>query len=227
MSTQQLVSYSDTCASLSRAIQDYSGRISVSTNNVKLRETYTDKLSSMESNISLCNLLLDVLKPMTSDVQLYLAERKKEAMQNINNAIRLAGEIVQDAGEGVHFEIEGDDAWLATPDSLNVDTVEGGGFRHISSAFLRSVLLGSNPSFLKTMFLDEVFSVVSVTNSTALSLYLNVIFESMQVISIEQKPQVYSNNDLIAYIFNKVGEYSQVTRKDVKRGEFVSAIQND
>lgn len=227
MSTQQLSSYTDTCVALGKAIQDYTGRISISTNNAQLRDSYADKIKNLESNIGLCNLVIDVLKPMSGDIQLYLAERKKEAMQNINNAIRMAGEIVQDAGDGVHFEIDGDEAWLATPDSLNVDTVEGGGFRHISSAFLRSVLLGSNPAFLNTMFLDEVFSTVSVNNSSALSLYLNVLFQNMQVISIEQKPQVYSNNDVIAYVFNKIGEYTQVTKKYVKRGEFVGAIQND
>lgn len=224
MPTQQHHGYIDTCTALSRAIQDYSGRISVSTNNVKLRDSYEEKVKSMESNIGLCNCVLDVLKPMSADVQLYLSERKKEAMQNINNAIRMAGDIVQDAGEGVHFEIDGDSAWLATPDSLDVDTVEGGAFRHISSAFLRSVLLASNPSLLKTMVLDEVFSVVSVANSVSLSLYLNVIFQNMQVISIEQKPQVYANNDVTAYVFNKVGDFSQVTRKEVKMGEFIDAV---
>lgn len=226
MSTEQHNDYTNTCFALSRAVADLNGRISISTNNAKLKETYASKVESTESNIGLCNCVLEVLKPMVEDIQLYIAERKKESMNNINNAIRMAGEIVQDAGEGVHFEIDGDEAWLSTPDSLDVDDVEGGAFRYISSAFLRSVVLGANPGVLHTLFLDEAFSVVSVTNSTALSMYLNVMFQNMQVISIEQKPQVYSNNDLTAYKFTKVGQYSQVEKKEVKRGEYIGEVQD-
>lgn len=217
MSTYTKPNYSDTCTALARAIQDLQVRIRVSDQNAKLVTTYDAEIEKLQKNIGICNNVIDVLKPLLQDSTDYIAKRRKEAMQNINNALRLAGEIIQDSTEGIYFEVDGDEAWLSTPDGLEVDLVEGGGYRQISSTFIRSVVLGANDDTLNTMLLDEVFALVSPDNSAALSLYLNVICQDMQVISIEQKPQVYSNIDHQRYLFNKSGEYTDVVKTSVTR----------
>lgn len=213
--------YSNACAALDRCIQDLDVRIRMSEQNQKLHDSYTDKIKTLEDNIALCNGVMDIMKPLLDDVQEYITRRKKESMQNINNALRMAGDIIQDSTEGIYFNMEGDEAWLSTPDGLEVDMVEGGGYRQISSTFIRSVVLGANPDNLSTLFLDEVFSLVSPENSAALSLYLNVMCQDRQVISIEQKPQVYSNIDSTVYMFSKDNDFAEVTKKLVRRGEFV------
>lgn len=217
MPTYTKPNYSDTCTALARAIQDLQVRIRVSDQNAKLVTTYDAEIEKLQKNIGICNNVIDVLKPLLQDSTDYIAKRRKEAMQNINNALRLAGEIIQDSTEGIYFEVDGDEAWLSTPDGLEVDLVEGGGYRQISSTFIRSVVLGANDDTLNTMLLDEVFALVSPDNSAALSLYLNVICQDMQVISIEQKPQVYSNIDHQRYLFNKSGEYTDVVKTSVTR----------
>ena len=219
--------YSDTCSQLSRAIQDLDVRIRVSEQNQKLKDNYTEKIKKTEDNIALCNGVLDIMKPMLNDVQEYITEKRKESMQNINNAIRIAGDVIQDAEEGVYFKLDGDEAWLSTPDGLEVDMVEGCGFREVSSVFLRSVVLGSNHKLMDTLMLDEAFSLVSPENSATLSLYLNVLCQDKQVISIEQKSEVYSNVDATMYSFRKNGGYAEVTKSEVKRGSDYNAIQTD
>lgn len=221
MSTYNNNDYSNACAALDRCIQDLDVRIRMSEQNQKLHDSYKDKIKTLEDNIALCNGVMDIMKPLLDDVQEYITRRKKESMQNINNALRMAGDIIQDSTEGIYFNMEGDEAWLSTPDGLEVDMVEGGGYRQISSTFIRSVVLGSNPDNLSTLFLDEVFSLVSPENSAALSLYLNVMCQDRQVISIEQKPQVYSNIDSVVYMFSKDNDFAEVTKKLVRRGEFV------
>lgn len=221
MSSYNNNDYSDACAALDRCIQDLDVRIRMSEQNQKLYDSYTDKIKTLEDNIALCNGVMDIMKPLLDDVQEYITRRKKESMQNINNALRMAGDIIQDSTEGIYFNMEGDEAWLSTPDGLEVDMVEGGGYRQISSTFIRSVVLGANPDNLSTLFLDEVFSLVSPENSAALSLYLNVMCQDRQVISIEQKPQVYSNIDSVVYMFSKDNDFAEVTKKLVRRGEFV------
>lgn len=221
MSSYNNNDYSDACAALDRCIQDIDVRIRMSEQNQKLYDSYTDKIKTLEDNIALCNGVMDIMKPLLDDVQEYITRRKKESMQNINNALRMAGDIIQDSTEGIYFNMEGDEAWLSTPDGLEVDMVEGGGYRQISSTFIRSVVLGANPDNLSTLFLDEVFSLVSPENSAALSLYLNVMCQDRQVISIEQKPQVYSNIDSVVYMFSKDNDFAEVTKKLVRRGEFV------
>lgn len=218
MPTYTVHDYSDTCAALTRAIQDLNVRIKVSENNMQLRESYDSQLAKLEENISYCNGILDIMKPMLADIQEYIDKRRKASMQNINNALRIAGEVIPDSTDGIFFQLDGDEAWLSTPDGLIVDMVEGGGYRQISSTFIRSVVVAANDSNLKTLMLDEIFSTVSPENSAALSLYLNIMCQDMQVISIEQKPQVYSNIDCTAYKFTKVGEYSEYTKTEVKRG---------
>lgn len=209
--------YSDSCTALRDAIVDCEARIRVSEQNKAISESYTEKLATAELNIKLCNEVLDTMKPMLADIQNYIQSRRKKSMQNINNALRLSGEIIQDSTEGIHFKMEKDEAWLSTPDGLEVDMIEGGGYRQVSSTFIRSVVLAANSDKLRTLMLDEIFSLVSPENSAALSLYLNIMCQDMQVISIEQKPQVYSNIDNIQYHFDKDEEFAEVTMKEVKR----------
>lgn len=223
MSAHAVPNYSDTCSRLAQEIQNLNVNIRVSEQSMKLKEKYESELTKMEANIALCNGVIEKLKPLVADIRDYINRRYKECMQSINNALRLAGEIIPDAGSGVHFETDGEDAWLATQDGLEVQMVEGGGFRQVSSAFLRSVVLGANPDNLQTLLLDEVFSLVSQTNSSTLSLYLNVLTQDFQIISIEQKPQVYSNIDCVMYTFTKDNEYSEVKRTEVKRNSDASA----
>lgn len=217
MSTYAKPDYSNTCSAIAKEIQDLQVRIRVSEQNQKLMLSYDEQINRLETNINICKNVIDVLKPLVEDTTDFIAKKRKEAMQNINNALRLAGEIIQDSTEGIYFNVDGDDAWLSTPDGLEVDLVEGGGYRQISSTFIRSVILAANTHTLNTMILDEIFSLVSPENSAALSLYLNIICQDMQVISIEQKPQVYSNISHVRYLFNKVGEYTTITKSQVDR----------
>lgn len=219
MSTYASGNYYNTCNELVSAIQQINTSIAISEQNAITKANNESNIKKYEANIMLCNGVLDNIKPIVEDVQDYVTERKKESMHNINNALRLAGEIIPDSTEGIYFKLDGDEAWLATPDDLEVQVVEGGGFRQVSSAFLRSVVMNSNPDNLQTMFFDEIFSLVSPENSSTLSLYLNVICQNSQIISIEQKPQVYSNIDCVRYLFTKDEDYATVTKSLIKRGD--------
>lgn len=211
--------YSSTCARLNAEIQDLTVRIKVADTNQQLLNSYNDKITRLNENIAYCNMALDRCKPLLADSQDYVVKRRKQSMQRINRALQMAGEIIQDSTEGIYFQMDGDEAWLSTPDGLEVDMVEGGGYRQISSTFIRSVIANTTDDTLNTLMLDEVFALVSPENSAVLSLYLNVICQDMQVISIEQKPQVYSNIDCVAYKFNKIGKFSEFTKSEIKHSE--------
>lgn len=226
MSENTVYDYSGTCSKLKDVIQNLDVRIKMSEQNTKLRSTYSDKMKRLEQNIAYCNEVIEHVKKLLEDTNSYISKRRKASMQNINNALRLSGEIIQDATPGIFFQIEDNgDAWISTPDELEVDDVEGGGYRQISSTFIRSTVLSANSNVLHTLLLDEAFALVSPENSTTLSLYLNLMCQNMQVISIEQKPQVYSNLDHIKYTFES-GEYATVTRSEVRRGELSEEVNS-
>lgn len=193
--------YSAICTQLRQAVNQLDVDIKVSEQNEKLKAQYTETLEHMERNINLCNMVIEETKPLLADAQEFLDKRRQESMQNINNALRISGEIIPDAAEGLTMKLEGDEAWIATSDGREAQDSEGGGYRQTSSMFLRKVILQSNPELLQTMFLDEMFALISAENSATLSLYLNTILQDTQVISIEHKPQVYSNVDGVLYHF--------------------------
>ena len=217
MPTHEGYCYSDTCAALNKFIQDCNVKIKLSEQNYIARESFAAKIQKSVNNITLCNMVLENCKPILEDILQYRAERTQESMRSINNALRLAGDIIPEATEGILVKFDGDEAWVSTPDGLEVDRVEGGGYRQISSTFLRSVVLNANSNNLQTMFLDEIFSLVSPENSATLSLMLNIITQDKQVISIEQKPQVYSNIDCTMYTFSKDKDYTEVAKKEISR----------
>lgn len=212
MSAYDVSDYSATCTALETKIQDCDYRIRITQSNEVLKERCTKIIQNNTYTLQACDYLLNILKPLIKDTQEYINTRKRETLQNIQNAIRLASEIVPDAMAGTQLVIEKEEAYIVTSDGLDVQRTEGGGYRTILSTFLRSVVLKANPDLLQVMFLDEAFSTLSVKHSAVLSTYLNLLGSEQQIISIEQKPEVYSNTKKTTYMFEKGEEYSVVTR---------------
>lgn len=223
MSTQSFANYYSTCNSLANAIRDIDLKVRMSEQNARLKAQYQEHYRKHENNIALCNSVIDKVKPLVGAVQKYINNKRAESMQNINNALRLAGEIIPDSAQGIHFKMDGDEAWLSTQDDLTVQNTEGGAFRQVSSSFVRAVVLASNPDFLQTIMLDEMFAHVSVENTNQLSFYLNVLCQDRQVICIEQKPEIGSNIDTTIYTFAKGTDYAEVKKQVVQRNEGVNS----
>lgn len=207
-----------TCSGLTSKINDLSVQIRVSEKNKELQQTYNEQLQRHERNIELCNQVIDELKPMIDDTHSYINTRRQEAMLSINNALRMAGEIVPDAADGIMINLDGDEAWVSTAEGRTVQNTEGGAFRHISSTFLRAIMLSTNSDLLQTLMLDEMFAQVNAENTAKLSQYLAVLSQNMQVICIEQKPEIKSNVDTTVYHFKKGEKYAEVTKQFVKAG---------
>ena len=219
MFTESSPNYHSTCNTLGELIRDIDVKLRLSEQNVKLKASYQDQLNRHENNIALCTAVIENLKPMVSDVQKYINDKRTESMLNINNALRLSGDIIPDSAPGIHFEMDGDEAWLSTSDGLTVQNTEGGAFRQVSSNFVRAVVLSSSMGFLQTILLDEVFAHVSVENTSQLSYYLNVLCQDRQIICIEQKPEIGSNIDTTIYHFSKLNKVSEVTKQVVVRSK--------
>ena len=227
MPTNTSNNYSSTCARLGKQINDLNVYIRVNEKNKELRATYEEQLRKHERNIVLCNQVIEALKPLISDTQNYINDRRTEAMISINNALRMAGEIIPDAEDDISIKLEGDEAYVTTPDNRTVQNTEGGAYRHISSTFLRAIMLSTNQDLLQTVMLDEMFAQVNAENTAKLSLYLSVLSQNMQVICIEQKPEIKSNVDTLVYLFKKGEEYASVSKQFVKAGVDISTVMEE
>ena len=213
--------YSSTCVLLDKTLADLDYKIRLSEQNKKLSDTYNERIAADTNVVNWCNYVKRRVTPLVDDIEKYLNQKKKDALVSINNSIRVAASIVQDSMDDIRFEIDEDrgEAYVATSEGLDVQLMEGSGFKSIVSTFIRSVVMNSRPEILHTMTCDEIFSQVSVEYSAMLSSYLHLICETSQVISIEQKSEIYSNIDIVEYRFEKHDDYSVVTRIDRCAGD--------
>lgn len=203
------------CAALRKRAQEASFRIAQTQENnskrVEQEKTMTNcsiAIKRLEQGISIYAALLEAINN-------YADERKRDSNAAIMTAMRAAAYIVPSCDDTIIPRCEDGEAWFETQDGIDVSRLEGSGFRSILSVLMRSVVLRSNPQFLQTLVLDEIFAKLSVENSATLSSYLPILAQDMQVISIEQKPEVFANNSHTAYKFFLDGDHTVVQREDI------------
>lgn len=203
------------CASLRQRAQEASFRIQQTQENnskrveqEKIMKNCTIAVRRLEQGMSIYAALLDAISSYTD-------ERRQESTTAIMTAMRAAAYIVPSCDDTIIPRCEEGEAWFETQDGIDVSRLEGSGFRSILSVLMRSVVLRANPQFLQTLVLDEIFAKLSVENSATLSSYLPVLAQDMQVISIEQKPEVFANNSHTAYKFFLDGDHTVVQREDI------------
>lgn len=155
-----------------------------------------------------------LLEALTS----YLDERRQQGNAAIMQAMQAASYIVPSCDGTIVPKVEDGEAWFETTDGIDVSRLEGGGYRSILSVLMRSVVLRSNPQCLQTLILDELFAKLSVENSVTLSGYLPILAQDMQIISIEQKPEVFAKTPHTAYRFYLDGDHTKVQREEVLNG---------
>lgn len=157
-------------------------------------------------------------KGMYDTAESYIDERKQGSTAAIMSAMRAAALIVPSCDTTIIPKVEDGEAWFETQDGIDVSRLEGGGYRSALSVLMRSVVLRANRQYLQTMVLDELFAKLSVENSVTLSGYLPVLAQDMQIISIEQKPEVFAKAPHIAYRFYLDGDHTVVRREEFGNG---------
>lgn len=205
--------YNNVCALMREEITKCSVHIKETEENRQKLGELQGMRDSYASSIDYCQLVTDSLKPMISDVQEFINTKRKDSKSKLNNALRIAGEIVPASVRGVKFEIEGDEAWLETPNGAYVDRSEGSGYKGTTSMLFRSIVLGANQDKLQTLFLDEPLAKLSDERTATLSKYLPALLSNQQVILIEQKKEIYANAGCTLYKFFKSDNYTTVTKE--------------
>lgn len=196
--------YSDECVKLHKLAATYEVRIEETLRN-------KDKAHSLDAQIEENGRLVEGLeivrrriKPWMDDLLEYNAQKKKEALLSINTALSVANFIVPSSMKGIRFKIEGKEAWIENEAGMDVHRTEGSGYKGVVSAYLRSVVLKSNPDLLQFIIFDEPLAKLSTENSVTFSNYLPILAENMQLIWIEQKKEVFANVDnKVVYTFFK------------------------
>lgn len=170
--------------------------------NAKKVDVLNTRIAGLEDDIEICNNVMMHTQPVLDDILRYINEKSEQGQHRINQALSLAGDIIPDSMKGIQFKIENEKAWLEV-NEMNVDDVEGSGYKGAASMFIQASILQQNPQHLQTLILDEPLSKVSVENSASISACLPYICRDLQVILIEQKPEVYANFGYSWYKFFK------------------------
>ena len=165
--------YAVTCSSIGSAITDLTSRIRVSENNQKIKADCESQIDRLTKALNVSQVILEITKPMLADIKYYLNVKRAECMQNLNNALRIAEEIIPDSEPGTHFELNGDKVSLLSADGLSIKSVEGDGFQQayrkrkypithivcesalISPRFISDLVTSAKPSVLSKRYATQ------------------------------------------------------------------------
>lgn len=181
------------------------------------------KFVSLEKQIEDCNAIIETMtlvmaktKKWFEDIDDYNAQRKKDALMAINSALSVAGVVVPASMKGIHFTIDGRDAWLETEEKMDVDRVEGSGYKGTVSTYLRNIVLKANPDLLQFLILDEPLTKLSEESSAIFSTYVPLLADKMQIIWIEHKKEVFANveNKWVYRFYKDENDYTMVMREE-------------
>lgn len=207
-----------TAEALRRRAQEAMFRIKTTEENEAKRESVEKTMRQTRAAARNLEAGLAVYKGLIGTLTQYLDERRQQGNTAIMSAMQAASYIVPSCDGSIVPRVEDGEAWFETQDGIDVSRLEGGGYRSILSVLMRAVVLRSNGQYLQTLVLDEIFSKLSVENSATLSGYLPLLGQDMQIISIEQKPEVFSRTPHIAYRFYLDGDHTKVSSEVVENG---------
>lgn len=191
--------------------------------DLKISQTIEDqkKFTSLEAQITdnasmiqLMNTCLGRIKPWIKDLRNYNAQKRKDALYNINSALAVAKAVVPAAMTDVTLKMVENEAWLETSGGLLVDKAEGSGYKGVVSPYLRAIVLRACHQFMQFMILDEPLAKLSPESSATLSTYMPLLVSDMQVIWIEQKPEAFIGiQDKTVYQFFKDDIHGTIVTK--------------
>lgn len=187
--------YSSQCMKLREIAATSKVKMEQTEENKKRFNSLNSQIENYQSVISSLTQVIAKVKPWIADIEEYNAQRKKDALISINSALSVANFVVPASMKGIHFEIDGREAWLENSDGMDADRLEGSGYKGTVSVYLRNAVLRSNPELLQFMLLDEPLSKLSVESSAILSTYVPLLVDNMQIIWIEHKKEVFANVD--------------------------------
>lgn len=205
----------ETCRRLRERASQAQFRIEENNGNMKQRAEQELIMKNCDIAIRRLDKGLSIYTALLDAISSYVDEKRRDGSAAVMAAMRAATHIVPACDNTIIPKCEDGEAWFETQDGIDVSRLEGSGFRSILSVMMRAVVLRSNPQFLQIMILDELFSKLSVENSATLSSYLPVLAQDMQILSIEQKPEVFANNQHTAYKFFLDGDHTVVQREEV------------
>ena len=204
---------------LRKRAQESTFRIAATQKNQETRAKQEQNMKACKVAIERLDKGIAIYRAILNAISDYSDEKRKDGNAAVIAAMRAASFIVPSCDASIIPKCEEGEAWFETEDGIEVSRLEGGGYRSILSCLMRSVVLRSNPQFLQTLVLDEIFAKLSVENSATLSGYLPILAQDMQIITIEQKPEVTAKTPHVTYKFHLDGDRTTVQREDVSYGE--------
>lgn len=203
---------------LRKKAQEATVHIQITEQNESKRESVAATMKNTQAAVANLEKGIGTYRGIIKTLEEYLDERREQSQTAILSAMQAAAYIVPSCDTTIVPKVEDGDAWFETEDGIDVSRLEGGGYRSILSVLMRAVVLRAMSGCLQTMVLDELFAKLSVENSVTLSGYLPVLAQDMQIISIEQKPEVFAKTPHKAYRFYLDGDHTKVQSEVVENG---------
>lgn len=179
------------------------------------RRRLKEKLEKEIADITLTYDLLDKgekdLKKKRKDTLEYIGEKKAKASSAIEATFYATNSLIPSSSY-TRLKIKNDQVSLVDEQNLPIELLEGSAHRATQSFFVRSAVL-RNSKYMPFMLLDEPLATLGPESSASFSKYLPPLCKHMQIILIEQKPEIFADaEDVIEYNFKNSGGVTTVRR---------------
>jgi predicted ATPase len=175
------------------------------------RTKATGRLTQFSDNLKIIDQTSSFIKATRDEIIDYLAEKKSQAISSVHGCFETAKNILPQAQEATML-IHDKTMKITTEDGLEMFDSDGCGNSSILSMLIRGVVL-RNTQYQKIKFLDEPLSALSPETSVLFSYILPYLVQDMQLVLIEQKPEVFASiTDCTTYHFTKVDKVTTVRK---------------
>lgn len=186
------------------AIQNINTELETST---RLRKQYQSVCAEYDKQYAVLQYIRQAANRTTEiykDVKGFVEDKKRLNLDNLNNAIMMAGEVVPDADlRGVFIALKDDQARVLNPRGQDLNIREGSAFRASMSLFIRHTLIKADPHALQCLLLDELFATSSDITASNLREYLDDYSKDVVIVGIEQQMSVFESLKTQQYYVHK------------------------
>lgn len=204
------LSDSDVCLKLREAAAISKLKIEKSKQSMEQKEALDKRIAGLKTALERVSERESLVNKNMKLLKTFVQKKRTKAIKGVHASIYNTNQILPATGK-IQLIVNNGEAFLNGEDDLDVDLCEASSWRATASVYIRRAIL-ANTSYSQVMLLDEPLSVLDDYSSADFSLFLEPLAKDCLIILVEQKNSVFSNADVLTYVFEKIEGVTHVRR---------------
>lgn len=177
-------------------------------------DLYKAMVADRDKAIKNRDLFVEVANKMTAiykDTERYLAEKKKNSLEDLNLALEAAGTLVPASDtNNIHILVnDNKTAEIVNEKGYSINAIEGSAQRTVISLIMAYTCLLNKPGYVQALFLDETFFTLDSNTIMEVRELLKLLSKDILIVGIEQHGLIFEG---IADMIYKVSKENGVSK---------------